>query len=59
MSNSIKSILSIEEKKRHDDFMFWKAVESPFVNSFFQYLFGFVKKNNNEPKYCSSLILIG
>lgn len=35
LGGEIKSIMKIEEKKRYDEFMFFRAIDSPLVRSFF------------------------
>lgn len=63
MSNSIKSIISIEESKRFDDFIFMRSVDSPIVKSFFRYIFVFVNEAHSENKdkaqYKTEVSLVG
>lgn len=59
MSNSLNTIIDIEDKKRFDDFMFMKSLDSPLVNSFFNYICAFTSSKTQNPKYKSNLIIIG
>lgn len=59
MSNAIKSIMSIEDKKRFDEFIFMKSIDSPLVKSFFQYIAIFVKDTTKKSDYRAEIVIIG
>ena len=59
MANSLQSIISIQDKKRYDDFIFIKAINNPFVDNFFNYLFVFANdihdhNRNNHNNFTSN-----
>lgn len=58
MTNSFKSIMSIEEKKRFDDFIFYQSLDSPFAKSFFNYMCVFCSENSSDKKYSSELAIV-
>jgi hypothetical protein len=59
MANAIDSMISIEDKKRFDDFLFLKALDSPIVQSFFNYICVFATTNPSDKQYRSALSIIG
>jgi hypothetical protein len=59
MANAIDSMISIEDKKRFDDFLFLKAIDSPIVQSFFNYICVFATTNPPDKQFRSALSIIG